>query len=85
MDESLHMFRSRVYDESLAQTISRSEEDIDRCNEAFRNNHIKRLTKRKCTPEQGAVFLDLLTNLERVADHATNIAFSIHNGVKIHQ
>ena len=46
----------RVYDESLAQTITRSEEDIDRCNEAFRNNHIKRLTKRKCTPEQGAVF-----------------------------
>ncbi|CZT56309.1 Na/Pi cotransporter family protein [Solibaculum mannosilyticum] len=85
LDEALHMFRSRVYDESLAQTITRSEEDIDRCNEAFRNNHIKRLTKRKCTPEQGAVFLDLLTNLERVADHATNIAFSIHNGAKIHQ
>lgn len=79
LDEALHMFRTRVYDEELAAAINRSEEEVDQCTEEFRNNHIRRLTKHKCTPEQGVVFLDILGDLERVADHATNIAFSLSN------
>ena len=79
LDEALHMFRTRVYDEELATAINRSEEEVDQCTEEFRNNHIRRLTKHKCTPEQGVVFLDILGDLERVADHATNIAFSLSN------
>lgn len=63
----------------LAAAINRSEEEVDQCTEEFRNNHIRRLTKHKCTPEQGVVFLDILGDLERVADHATNIAFSLSN------
>lgn len=39
--------------------------------------HVKRLTKNKCTPEAGMIFSDTVSGLERVADHATNIAFAI--------
>ena len=35
------------------------------------------LTQNECTPEAGMIFSDIISGLERVADHATNIAFSI--------
>ena len=46
--------------------------------------HVSRLTKNKCTPQAGMIFSDVVSGLERVADHATNIAFSIKekDGVK---
>ncbi|MCI8497227.1 MAG: Na/Pi cotransporter family protein [Clostridiales bacterium] len=79
LDEALHMFRTRVYDEELAATISEGEEAIDDRTELYRNNHVDRLAQGLCAPEQGMLFVDLLANLERVADHATNIAFSLKN------
>ena len=36
-----------------------------------------RLTKGECTPEAGMLFSDIASGLERVADHATNIAFAV--------
>lgn len=77
LDEALHMFRTRVYDEELAATISEAEEAIDDRTELYRNNHVDRLAQGMCAPEQGMLFVDLLANLERVADHATNIAYSL--------
>lgn len=38
---------------------------------------MKRLTTNECTPEAGMVFSDTVSGLERIADHATNIAFAI--------
>ena len=40
----------------------------------LRQNHIKRLRKGKCTIELGIVLEDMITNLERVSDHCSNIA-----------
>ena len=40
----------------------------------LKSRHIKRLQKGNCTIEHGFVFSDLLTNLERVSDHCSNIA-----------
>ena len=41
------------------------------------NRHIERLTSNMCNLRSGMIFTDLASNLERVADHATNIAYSI--------
>ena len=41
--------------------------------------HVDRLTKNECSPEAGMLFSDIVSGLERVADHATNIAFSVLN------
>ena len=40
----------------------------------MKNGHIERLRRNECTIEQGFVFNDLITNLERVSDHCSNIA-----------
>ena len=39
--------------------------------------NVERLTKGECSPEAGMIFSDIVSGLERVADHATNIAFAI--------
>lgn len=50
------------------------EANVDRMEEEMREKHINRLSKGKCEPESGVVFLDILSNLERISDHACNIA-----------
>ena len=42
--------------------------------EEFRQNHMERLSKGLCSADTGIAFLDILSNLERISDHAVNIA-----------
>ncbi len=53
------------------------EDSIDQMERELQQNHVKRMGKGKCSPMAGIIFTDLVTGLERVADHATNIALSI--------
>lgn len=55
------------------------EERIDNLEEALRASHIYRLSKGVCDAVGGALFLDVISNLERVGDHSANIAESILN------
>ena len=57
--------------------IIRLEDAIDEKERALQQSHIDRLTRDECTPEAGMIFSDLVSGLERVADHATNIAFAL--------
>lgn len=57
--------------------ILKLEDEIDEQERAYQRGHVKRLAKNKCTPEAGMLFSDTVSGLERVADHATNIAFAI--------
>ncbi len=50
------------------------EQNVDKLEEELREKHIQRLSRGKCEPESGVIFLDLISNLERISDHATNIA-----------
>ena len=49
-------------------------DDVDMQEEELREKHINRLSQRKCKTEAGVVFLDIISNLERISDHAYNIA-----------
>lgn len=53
------------------------EDGIDDLERDLQQSHIDRLAQGLCSPQSGMIFSDMLSNLERVADHATNIAFSI--------
>ena len=53
------------------------EDLIDEQERSLQKVHVKRLAKNKCTPMSGMIFSDTVSGLERVADHATNIAFAI--------
>lgn len=61
-------------DVSAAAMVEPLEQVIDTLKEKLRANHIVRLQQEKCSIEAGFVWSDLLTNLERVADHCSNIA-----------
>ncbi len=61
-------------DISAAKQMLPIEEKIDELQEAYRKNHIRRLNEGICNGSNGAVFLDMLTNLERISDHCRNIA-----------
>lgn len=54
--------------------IEREEQDIDDEVERLQNNHIRRLDEGRCTADVGMLYIEILTDLERVADHALNIA-----------
>ncbi len=72
---SLDMFSSE-HKENLPQILE-LEEQIDQKERAIQNAYIKRLNRQECTAQSGMMFSDLASTLERVADHATNVAFSI--------
>lgn len=61
-------------DHTLARQVIRNEVIIDNLEKEFREGHIMRLNEGICTGTEGSVFLDLLGNMERVGDHAVNIA-----------
>lgn len=74
---ALEMFETD--DRSHMQEILDIEEEVDQMEIDLQNSHIRRMAKGKCSPESGLVFTDLVTGLERVADHATNVAFALSN------
>ena len=64
-------------DLDLSRNIEPLEQVIDDLKEAMRNAHVLRLKKGVCSIETGFIWLDLLTSLERAADHCSNIAICI--------
>ncbi|MCI9428669.1 MAG: Na/Pi cotransporter family protein [Lachnospiraceae bacterium] len=78
-DITLHTFEAALEARELrsieaARRASRAEEKVDKLEKDLRDKHIQRLSKGKCVPESGIIFLDILSNMERIADHADNIA-----------
>ena len=74
---ALEMFENEDF--SHMQEIRAIEEEVDQMEIDLQNSHIRRMAKGKCSPESGLIFTDLVSGLERVADHATNIAFALTN------
>lgn len=54
--------------------VEKVEEEIDSLEKQFRENNINRLSAKTCLADAGIMFFDLLSNLERIGDHANNIA-----------
>lgn len=59
---------------ALAKKIIKDEEEVDKIEKSIRVNHIHRLNNSKCSIDIGILYLDLITNLERISDHCENIA-----------
>ncbi|SKA93160.1 phosphate:Na+ symporter [Caloramator quimbayensis] len=57
-----------------AKKVLNAENEIDTMEKQLRKDHIERLNIGVCYPASGTVFLDIISNLERVGDHSTNIA-----------
>lgn len=72
---SIEMFAEGKYEHMTA--ISVLEDEIDHLERELQQAHIDRLTRDECTPDAGMLYSDIVSGLERVADHAVNIAFAI--------
>lgn len=75
LELSMEAFREQKTEN--AKRIEAIEEVIDEICKRMRTFHIGRVQKGDCTIEMGFIFSDLLVNLERVADHCSNIAFCV--------
>ncbi len=64
-------------DISLAQQVLEKENEIDNMERRLRKLHIKRLNEGTCSGSAGIVFADIVSNLERIGDHASNIAETV--------
>ncbi|MBR6386095.1 MAG: Na/Pi cotransporter family protein [Ruminococcus sp.] len=61
-------------DLAIAHKVEPIEEVVDNLSVELKNRHIDRLQNGECTVELGYIFQDILTNLERISDHCSNIA-----------
>ncbi|MCT4618878.1 MAG: Na/Pi cotransporter family protein [Marinisporobacter sp.] len=71
------IYALKTGDLNMARKILEREGEIDHMEKSLRASHIERLNKQLCTPKSGIVFLDIISNLERIADHASNIALAV--------
>lgn len=74
-DEAMFIFENNAV--GKLKDFSEREEDIDMTKRLLANNHIARLNAGGCSVESGTHFYSIISALERIADHLTNIAFSI--------
>ena len=76
-------------DVQLATKVEPLEQVIDRLRDKLKEAHIRRLTNGECTIELGFIFSDLITNIERVSDHCSNIAIGVieinNDGYEAHE
>ena len=72
LDICIESYENR--DTEKAKNIVDIEAAIDKQNKKYRDLHIRRLHEGTCNAYAGAIFLDLLSNLERIGDHSTNIS-----------
>lgn len=64
-------------DMELARSVAEKEDLIDKMERKYRKNHIVRLNEGACSAQSGMVFVDIVSNLERIGDHAVNIAEAV--------
>ena len=71
----------RTGDIEIARRVRIMEDKVDSMEKACRAGHIYRLNNSMCNPESGIMFLDVISNLERISDHATNIADAVVDSI----
>ncbi|SFH78861.1 phosphate:Na+ symporter [Pseudobutyrivibrio sp. OR37] len=72
---AIDIFTSENYENLDA--IEKLEKKVDKQEKQLINHHVERLMENKCEPIAGVIFSDMVTDLERCADHAINIAYAL--------
>ena len=77
VDASIDSFTNQeiTYDE--AAKVNSLEASVDQMQESFEQLHINRLNDRSCDTKASMLFVNTITDFERVGDHATNIAWAV--------
>ncbi|MGD6872729.1 Na/Pi cotransporter family protein [Sutcliffiella horikoshii] len=67
----------RTNNKDLANEVRLKEDKIDKMERSLRKKHILRMNEGLCSGQAGIVFVDIISNLERIGDHAVNIAEAV--------
>ena len=59
---------------AYVKAVDTYEKKVDELRDSFRESHISRINKGECNINAGVLFLEILTNLERISDHCVNVA-----------
>lgn len=79
MELSFAMFNAQGGSPELIERIIKTEDSVDDCKDDYKQNHIRRMDAGECNAEAGTTFQNMLIDIERVGDHAINVAFAIPN------
>ncbi|RQD69700.1 MAG: Na/Pi cotransporter family protein [Tindallia sp. MSAO_Bac2] len=71
----------QTLDIKLIEEVLELEKKVDLLEKKLRTNHIGRLNAQQCVPSAGVIFLDMINNLERISDHAANIALAARDEI----
>ena len=82
MELSFAMFNAQGGSPELIERIIKVEDSVDDCKDDYKQNHIRRMDAGECNAEAGTMFLNMLIDIERIGDHAINVAFAIPNRQK---
>lgn len=63
--------------EQYLKEVDALEEQVDQMEEEIQIAHVQRMSRNECTPQAGMLFSDIVSGLERVSDHATNVAYAM--------
>ncbi len=77
MRDAFYVFSNRSVE--MIREVDRREQEIDDIKDRMGEAHIQRLNEGRCTAESGSIYLSLSSQIERVADHLTNVAYSIRD------
>ncbi|WP_300276970.1 Na/Pi cotransporter family protein [Peptacetobacter sp.] len=72
IDNALSYINTKNHE--MFDEIEETEKNVNMLVKQYRNEHLRRLEEGVCTIDSGIIFLDLLTNFERISDHCSNIA-----------
>jgi phosphate:Na+ symporter len=84
LDRAMEIFSKQDTRAVALKQVEDVEQEIDDTTEALRQHHVDRLKQHKCSAKNGMIYLDILTNLERIGDHAENIATSVMKAQAAH-
>lgn len=75
LEKAIHALNTG--DMQAADEVIEIEKEVDELEIRLKNNHVERLANGTCNTRSSMIYTDLVTNLERVADHSTNIAYRV--------
>ncbi len=77
LEKSIHIVDRQISDPDIISEVEVLESQVDDLSVALADHHMDRVKNKKCTPRNGMLYLDMINNLERIADHADNLASSV--------
>ena len=77
LDQAMEIVNRQIIDPETIAKVKTDEAEVDKLCETLADRHVDRVKNKKCTPKNGMLYMDLLNNLERIADHADNLSSSV--------